>query len=251
SYYTILVPAAKGKTIRWRYALEGLLYFILLRCWLATAILSILPVKAFFQKKRESLSLASLYFGLFFAMSILAGFFGILNFGGGHNVLIPAAAACALFLPILVSELSVKRRVAPYIVWLLPVQIAFLLSNPWKDSRNIATESDKKNQEEFFHYTSLVKGEVWVQYHGYLGKYNAKAAYADIAAVRDVLLVDGSASHDLRSQLDSALSGKHWSLIISDLRDTIPQYVLTGTMKNLNKSHLNDDTLLYLYKPEE
>jgi hypothetical protein len=251
SFYTIRVPGGKGKTLRWAYAVDGLLFFVILRCWLLTVILALLPVKVFFQKKREDLSSASLFFGIFFATSIIAGFLGILNQGGGHNVLIPAAAACALFLPILVHDFSEKKKLSTIVLWLIPIQLCFLLANPWKDPRNIAMEIDKKNQEEFFRYISALPGEVWIPYHGYMEKYSGKNSYVDMAAVCDVLLVGDSSSRHLQYQLDTALLYRHWSYIVSDLRDTIPHYIFAGTMMNLNKSHLNDDTLLYIYKPEE
>ena len=249
SYYTISVPGGKEKTLRWAYAIDGLFIFVLLRCWLITSILSFFPIKIFFSKKRIGLSSASLFFGLFFAVSIVAGYLGILNQGGGHNVLIPAAASCALFLPIIVNELSVQKKFAGLTIYLIPIQLIFLLSNPWKDPRNIARDVDKINQGKFFSYAASLPGEIWIPYHGYTEKYTVKNTYAELNALRDVLLVDDSISHRLKYELDTALVHMHWSYIFSDLRDSIPYYALKSTMLNQNKVHMNDDTLLYIYKP--
>jgi len=250
TYYTLLVPKGKGKTLRWGYAVDGFFVYVLLRCWLFTTIMAFFSIKAFFSKKMNDTSNAILFFGLFFVTSLAAGFLGILNMGGGHNVLLPTAAGCALFLPIFVNHFSEQRKASPIIFCVIPLQLVLLIANPWRDPRNIAREIDKSNQEEFFREIASLPGEVWVTYHGFTEPYTGKKAYADIVAIKDVLVADDSVSHSLRRQLDSAYMNEHWSYIIADLPDTFPHYSLYRIEKNRNKIQMNDDTMLYIYKPE-
>lgn len=248
TYYTLLVPRGKGKTLRWGYAINGFFAYLLLRCWLVTTVTLFLPIKTYFSKNDEGN--ATHFFGFFFANSLLAGFLGILNMGGGHNVFLPTAAACALFLPIFVHQLSLQHKLFRIKLWLIPIQIALLIALAWKDPRNIARTIDKSNQEEFSRDIESMSGEVWIAYHGYTEKYTHKTEYADINALQDVLLVDDSASHILQHELDTALLHKHWSFIISDIHDTFPHYSLYKSTANLNKIQSNDEALLYIYKPE-
>jgi hypothetical protein len=250
TYYTLFVPKGKGKTVRWEYAISGTLFFVIGRCWLMMTLLCYVPVKAFFVKRINASENASTYFGLFFITSLCAGFLGILNMGGGHNVLLPVAAASSICLPIIISKALEKKRYSSLAAWAIPIQLALLISNPWKDPRNIAQDIDKKNQEDFFAKVSNLPGNIWIPYHGYTGKYTGKTEYAELNALRDVLLVDDTNSHLLQSELDSSLSVKKWSYIFSELPDTIANYSMTGTMLNLNKVRMNDDTALYIYQPK-
>jgi hypothetical protein len=249
SYYTLLVPKAKGTTLRWSYAFNGLFSYVIIRCWLISFIaLAMLFLKKSFHSESTNLTNRDiLYFGFFLAASLVSGFLGILNFGGGHNVFLPIAALAAIFLPIA----SQKLQHTKFALLFIPIQIMFLLSMPWRDPRNIAREIDKKNQEVFFAKVSSLPGEVWIRYHGFNRRYTGKADYADIAAIKDILLIKDSDSYNLQAELDSALLQKKWSYIISDVPDTINNYIFDHAEVNLNKVHINDDTMLYIYKPRQ
>jgi hypothetical protein len=249
TYYTLLVPKGKGKTLRWGYALDGFFVYVLLRCWFITTIISVLQIKPFLKKKTTEDNAAH-FFGLFFGISLIAGFLGILNMGGGHNVFLPLAAACAFLLPLAAVQFSQRTRFGQFLSWLIPIQLLFLIAIPWKDPRNIVREADKPNQEKFFADVASMQGEVWIAYHGFTEQSTGKKEYADINALQDVLLVNDSSSHVLAHQLDTALLFKHWDYILSDIRDTFPHYTLSTSAQNLNKIQSNDSALLYIYKPE-
>ncbi|MDP4230645.1 MAG: hypothetical protein Q8916_09610 [Bacteroidota bacterium] len=251
SYYTLLVPQGKGKTIRWAYAFDGLIFYFILRCWLVTTITAFMAVPVLLVKRSRGTPQPVAYFGLFFLTSLAAGFFGILNYGGGHNVLLPAAASCAIFLPLAAHKYYSDKKFVRFALWAVPLQIIVLISNPWKDPRNVVSTSDRLNQEQFFAYASGLSGEIWIPYHGFTSKYTGKTSYADIVAIRDVLLVGDTSSHRLQHDLDTALANKHWSTIISDVHDTWPNYEVVDRNLNRNKVHVNDDTMLYIFRPQK
>ena len=144
-----------------------------------------------------------------------------------------------------------QSRVAKFAPWLIPIQLFFLISNPWNDKRNIVDDVDKVNYEKFYTYVSSLPGEIWIPLHGYTAPYTQKKDYAGFDCLRGALLPVDSRARALRFQLDTALANKHWSYILSDLKQKYPYYKLSGTMPNLNKVHVNDDTLLYIYTPEK
>ncbi len=250
-YYALLIPQAKRKTLRWDFAIDGFIMYILLRCWLATTLLSIPALRYFikgFRKKEENFIG---YIALFFLSGLGAGFAGILNEGGAHNVLLPAAIGCAIFLPVAVNQLSINKRYATPAKWLIPIQLLFLLSNPFNDPRNLAKESDRLHQEEFLASISPLQGEVWVPYHGFMPRKIGKQTYAELRAFGDVLLIGDSNAHQLQSDLDSALSNKKWSYIFDDFQDTFPGYRLIEQKLNLNKPHVSDETTIFVFVPQK
>ena len=251
SYYTILIPRGKGSTLRLGYAISGLFLYIFLRCWGVSIILSLSSSKNIFSKSKKTPDRASVYFGVIFIAAIIAGFLGILNNGGGHNVLLPASAICGFFLPLIVSELIDHHRFGRLSLWLIPIQLAFLTSFPWLEPFNITRDVTKKRQEEYFRYAASLPGNVWIPFHGYTQNFTGKEEAAEINEMRDVFLVNDTAARQLHNELDSAFLKKHWSWIVSDFNDTFPHYKFIATIPNQYKLYRADTILCYLYKPEK
>lgn len=251
SFYTVLVPRGKGKELRWGYAIDGFIVYIFIRCWLESILLTVIPVKILLSGRKEKREGPIVFFGIFFITSVLAGFLGILNNGGGHNVLLPVAAACGIFLPLMAEELSGQGKYVKISLWLIPIQLAFLISNPWKDPRNIVTEVDKKRMTDFFAYTASLRGDIWIPYRGYTQKYVGKGMSAEYNAMKDIFLVGDSTAYRLKNELDTAFANHHWSYIFGELPEKFPYYRFIGTMRNPNKMFVNDDTLMYIYQPEQ
>lgn len=250
-YYAILIPQAKRKTLRWDFAIDGFIVYILLRCWLTTALLSIPALRYFIKglRKREENFIG--YITLFFITGLGAGFVGILNEGGAHNVLLPAAIGCAIFLPVAVNQLSKNKKYDTIAKWLVPIQLLFLLSNPFSDPRNLAKESDRIHQEEFLASVAPLPGEVWIPYHGFMPRSLGKQTYAELRAFGDVLLVGDTVARQLQSDLDTALSKKHWNYIFDDFQDTFQGYTLLEEKINLNKTHVSDETTIFVFVPQK
>jgi hypothetical protein len=200
---------------------------------------------------KAHLDRASIFFGVFFINAVIAGFLGILNDGGGHNVLLPLAAACGLFLPLITSELVNSQNTSIFSWLLIPIQLLFLVSNPWSDPRNIVDESDRIRLSNFFNYAASLPGNVWVPYRGYIQKFIGKEPNTELNAMHDVFLVDDSTSHELHRELDTALEHHHWSYIFGELKEEFPHYTMIGTMRNPNKMFIKDDTAFYIYQPKK
>ena len=97
TFYTLSIIQSMSGLARWGYAINGFVFYIFLRCWLVSILIVALPLHELFAKLESNKDRSTIYFGLFFTTGILAGFLGILNSGGGHNVLLQAAAGCAIF----------------------------------------------------------------------------------------------------------------------------------------------------------
>ncbi|MDP4220563.1 MAG: glycosyltransferase family 39 protein [Bacteroidota bacterium] len=248
SFYTYSIISAMAKSPRWDYALHGLLAYIILRCWVVAIPLLFLPLRSFVLRSQVNRHRSSVFFGLMFAASILAGYLGILNPGGGHNVLLPAAVFGAIFLPLIVDELSSKRFGA-IIRWLIPIQLLFLLSYPFGDSRNSVGSSDKENYKKFYSYVSSLPGEVWIPYHSFTETFTGKREYAGYDFLDGARMPDDKRASAFRNDIDTAFAARHWNFILSDFKQVFPYYRLSTTTVNLNKMHGSDDTLLYIYEP--
>jgi hypothetical protein len=248
-FYTFDIPRSMGKFARWTYALNGLFSYIIARCWLVSIVLLFFPVRSFFQRSDTNKYRGSIFFGFFFIAAITAGFLGIVNPGGGHNVLLQTALACSLFLPIITSELSTHLRLAKFSYWFIPLQMLFLISNPWGDSRNTINKVDKINYENFYKYVQNLPGEVWIPYHSYTKEFTQKTEYAGYDFAAGAMLPVSDQATQAKFEFDTAYSNHHWNYILSDYRQTFPHYKLSDTMINLNKFHGSGDSLLYIYEP--
>jgi hypothetical protein len=251
SLYTVSIPRAMSGFARWDYAIKGLIFYIVLRCWPVSVSLLFFPIRSLLSKYAVSKDTSSIYFGLFFASGIFAGFLGILNPGGGHNVLLPTAAGCALFLPLITAKLSAQTRYMKVAFALIPCQLILLISNPWGDSRNIVRSIDENNYKNFYQYVAALPGEVWIPYHSFTHCFTGKNEYAGFDFVAGAILPYDVRVQNFRYQLDTAFEKKHWSYILSDFKQGFAHYQLTKTIINLNKMHGSDDSLLYIYEPNE
>ncbi|MFI5264028.1 MAG: ArnT family glycosyltransferase [Candidatus Kapaibacterium sp.] len=249
TFYTFKVLRFMANSARWGSAVYGFFFYIFLRCWFFSILLLVFPLRFFIRKSERSQNRGSIYFGLFFATGIIAGFLGIVNAGGGHNVLFQAAAGCAIFLPILISKIVHEARFGTFVQWLIPLQLLFLISNPWGDSHNVIRDPDAANYRKFFDYVSSLPGEVWIPYHSFLTQYTRKAEYTGFDFAAGAMLPDDPRALNLRNQFDTAYSHGHWSNILSDYKQNFPHYRLSDMILNLNKFHGSDDSLLYLYTP--
>jgi len=246
-YYTIKIPQGKAHFLRWGHAMSVLVTYVITRCWFIAASMLIV---SFFLMKKQSIHPASFLFASFFASALAAGFIGILYQGGENNVLLPAAAGSALFIPLIVHDFSISNKFPKIRQWIIPLQIAFLISIPWRDKRNITTENDKKNQDSFYRYVSSLSGEIWIPFHVIPERLTGKKSYAEYFAVHEAIDAGDSASENLHLQFDTALVGKYWDFILSDLKENYTYYHLIDSIGNLNKVHLYDDTNLYIYVPD-
>lgn len=243
-YYTFLIPRAKGKTLRLEYAISGIFFYAFLRCW-GISILALFSMKYLFRDSDIKRERSFVYFGLVFLTAIIAGFFGILNTGGEHNVFLPMAAACGFFLPLIVSELSSHLRFSKMSLWLIPAQLIFLISYPWREPFNITGEIAKKREEQLLRQVTSLPGEIWTPFHNYYRN------YASLNQMEDILLVEDSVAHDFRYQLDTAFQNKHWSFILSPYPNTFPRYTISYTIPNQYKISEADSILFYVSKPNE
>jgi hypothetical protein len=202
-------------------------------------------------KSNKNRERADIYFGLFFITALFVGFLGILNSGGEHNVLLPIAAACGLYLPLITSELALERKYAKLSIWILPIQLALLASYPWKEPVNITNDVTKKRHEEYFRLASSLPGNVWIPSHGYTRKYFPNRTYAVIDQLGDVILVGGSIAKQFQYDIDTAFNNRHWDWIVSDFHVTYPHYQCVATISNYNRIEIKDSVLFFLYKPDQ
>jgi len=249
TFYTFGIVRAMGGLARWGYGLHGLILYIIMRCWLITILFLFFPLRSLFKRGPIIRDRSSNYFGIFFLSGIIAGFLGIVNPGGGHNVLLQAATGCAIFLPIVVNELS-GSKYAKFALWVIPVQFLFLISNPWAESGNNIRSVDKENYEKFYSYVSSLQGEVWIPYHSFTYSFTGKTEYAGFDFAQGAMLNADPRARQLHYQFDTAYANRHWNFILSDYKREFPHYRLTNTILNLNKYHGSDDSLLYIYQPE-
>jgi hypothetical protein len=250
SYYTLKIPQAKRRTLQWEFAIRGFIVFVLLRCWLVSSLVVACGIKVFVTQRKKLSQEPFLLFGLFFMTGITVGFIGILNEGGAHNVMQPAAVSCAIFLPLAIHRLAEFWHLKSISTWLISVQILQLISFPFNREPDLATRKDMTRQEQFLQYAASLNGDIWIPYHGYMSHSIGKNNYAEPRAISDVLLVGDQISHQLRYDLDTALANHHWSYILNDFNDSLAYYYIDTSFVNLNKTHVADERTLFRFAPQ-
>ena len=243
TFYTMAIPSAKTNSVRWGYAIEGTLRYIVMRCWSVATLVAFAILYRNWRRTISGIEDPSLFFSLIFLSALLAGFMGILNQGGEHNVLLPLAACCAILLPIALHDIKQLTIGSLIPSWIIPIQLVLLISLLWNDERNQATTENSRNQERFNKYISSLPGEIWLPFHVIPKTLCQKNTYAELTAIQDALSVGGEISIGLQHCMDTALTNHHWTYIISDLPESFRHYKLRETMDNLNKVHLTDEVI--------
>jgi hypothetical protein len=250
SYYTLQIPSAKTKTLSFYHFYNNFFYKILLQSWFISSLLLIFPVILALKKTMLANKNGILLFGLFFMTSLGAGCIAMLYQGGDFNVLLPAAAGCSIFAPLVVNDLLKNSVFGKISLWLLAIQICLLLKLPWTNDRNIVNADDENKQELFYQYISKLSGEVWVPHDVIPKYYTKKNQYAEERALHEGIDVNDSTSKALSHELDTALENHHWNYIITDAPQYIfPHYLLTDSVINSNKVCLSTYSHMFIYTP--
>ncbi|HET9136656.1 MAG TPA: glycosyltransferase family 39 protein [Candidatus Kapabacteria bacterium] len=232
SYYTSTLPKlGKTKMLDWRYAITWFFLFGVYRCWSVTCISLWLPLKRILSSATQND--ASLYFGLFAVTTAAMAFLGVLNQGGGHNVYLPLACGSAVSLPLTIGQIKKRQRSLGY--GIICLQLIQLLTYPWSTSWASVTRQDIENQQHFYSYVLSLDGSVWIPFHGYSSRFTNQEQFADLNALRDVLLVGDSTSRKLEDEYRAFLNSKHVDHILCDVHAEFPGYYLADSMRNLNK----------------
>src|SRR5947199_9183261 len=106
--------------------------------------------------------------------------------------MLPAAAACAIFVPLIAFDLlknSVFRNISMNII---PAQIALLLTIPWLNDRNVVRSEDRQNQEIFFKYISRLPGEILYSNDVVPRQFTGKNPYTEQVAVHGEIAIGDS-----------------------------------------------------------
>lgn len=150
--------------------------------------------------------------GLFLGM-LTYSFFSRMHWGGYDNVLIPAYAVFALSVPAAYYYLknSGRNLVLPTI--LIIAQLLFLIYKPME---YIPVADDLKSGKEIVERIKSIEGEVYIPSHPYLLKMAGKIDHAHSMAVLDVMSLGNIVSEKLAREIDSLVSSKHYSAIITD-----------------------------------
>jgi hypothetical protein len=232
SYYTSTIPKiGKTKMLDWSYAITWFFLFGFYRCWSVTCISLWIPLKRIMV--RATTNDASLYFGLFALSTAAMAFLGVLNQGGGHNVYLPLACGSAVSLPLTIGRIKKRQKSLGY--GIICLQLIQLLTYPWSTSWATITQQDIENQKHFYLYVSSLNGSVWIPFHGYSSRFTNQVQFADLNALRDVLLIGDSTSQKLEADYYAFLNSKHVDHILCDVHAEFPGYHLADSMKNLNK----------------
>ncbi|MFH1386991.1 MAG: glycosyltransferase family 39 protein [bacterium] len=210
SYYAFWLPAMHSRSS----AVIGFWLFGIICSLPIVFLLKLFLFNAWHkQKNREK----GFYFAIFCGL-MGAGWLGLSHSFAHVNVLMPAFAALAIILGLVLAEFQLTVLAQILIIG----QFAWLFYNPLA---YIPTQNDRLANEKIVKIIKETKGEVFIPRHNYLAGLAGKRIYAHWMAIHDVLRGDsGGVGTALFNEIQTALKTKKFKLVVMDEEDKAKKY---------------------------
>ncbi|HET9135963.1 MAG TPA: hypothetical protein VFO76_04945, partial [Candidatus Kapabacteria bacterium] len=212
-HYVYTIPRAKAKL----YGYGRLPFVFSEYVFSGWAVSSIAILFWFFYKRREH-TLRSKE-GFLFLVWVIAIVQISLHLGdqmSSQNITLPFAAITAILLPIALKELATVTLLTPAVSWLLVIQFAGFLYNPYKENLTIVTQAEKAAARQYCNYLRSINGNVLLWGQQLIPELGDKRSYANNLAVQDAYMPADTTSNRLADDWKRAYSSKLFDVILLD-----------------------------------
>lgn len=214
AYYVFDIPSAKRADLSLPHALRVIPDYVLgsFAVTSVAAIALILPrgrAHAYWQGTTGLISL--MWFG-----AILAGAMSLGNEGGYSNVMMPFAAFSAMMLPIALNDLSKSVKFAGFVWIALLLQFGQLAFDPTGEKMLFAGNRQRAGARAIVEKIAALPGDVYIPYHGYIGRQAGKPTHAHVLATMDVLRMNDSTARRLARDFDSAYTNRFSAVVLEE-----------------------------------
>jgi len=242
-FYTYTIPSMKASAgFDWQTALEFFRYWMLGSFGFTTLAILI----AIFAVRKDAKSARGNLFVIIacYIMATISGAIGFGNPGGYKNVLMPLAATISIIFPIsanIISEgirkfldgdRSSNSQISAAIMLLAFLSLAY---NPLGQKMLFASTKQRLAGDEFMAKLKAMPGDVWIPYHGYIGRLAGKQTHVHFMAMNDALVPHDTTSIRYQHEIDSSLAAFRFTSIIRDEEnvfhwDSVQHYSRSGTI---------------------
>lgn len=237
-YYLFHIPSAKGAEFSWLRTLDVFPQYVFGVFGVSSVGAAGLLIIRYRSNRsdRTDWSTPDSLLTLMAVSGMFAGAISLGNEGGYANVMMPFAAFVVTMLPLTIHEIETgwpKRACAAWLAMLF--QFAALYFNPLSEKMLIASAHQRAGGDEFMQKLRSMQGEVYIPYHGFIGRMAGKPSHANILATLDVLRMHDTTARRLQADLDSAFAQHRFGAVILEECPLIPcdsmaHYALSGRM---------------------
>jgi hypothetical protein len=225
-HYVYTIPRAKAKLYGY-----GRLPFVFSEYVFSGWGVSSIAILFWFFYKRRDHTLRSKE-GFLFMVWVIAIVQISLHLGdqmSSQNIALPFAAITAILLPIALKELATVTVFAPAVSWLLIIQFAAFLYNPFKENLTVITQAHKAAVAQYNSYLRSTKGNVLLWGQQLIPELAGKKSYANNLAVQDAYMPADTTSNRLADDWKRAYSSKLFDVILLDdnnwwIERSLPNY---------------------------
>jgi hypothetical protein len=235
-FYTYTIPSMKAaQSFDWPTALEFFRYWMLGSFGFTTLAILIAMFAYRSDRGNARIDPAGARGNLFviiacYLLAMAASAIGLGNYGGYKNVIMPLAATIAILFPISAHAISdgfgkfiganngSKRQLASAIMLLAFLSLAY---NPFGMKMLFASSRQRHAGDEFVAKLREMPGDVWIPFHGYIGRLAGKQSHVHFMALYDALIPRDTTSTRFQHEIDSSLAAFRFSAVILDEENAI------------------------------
>lgn len=231
-HYVYTIPKAKAKIFGY-----GRLPFVFSEYVFSGWGVSSLTIVFWFFYKRSEHALRSKE-GFLFLVWVIAIVQIALHLGdqmSSRNITLPFAAFSAIVLPIALNRLSTMQFLTPAVAWVLVIQFAAFLYNPFKENLTVITQTDRIAVEHYNQVLRSTSGNVFLWGQQLIPELAGKKSYANNLAVQDAYMPADSTSNRLADDWKRAYSTNFFDMILLDdnnwwIERSLPTYRKTSIL---------------------
>jgi hypothetical protein len=179
-----------------------------------------------------------------YLLATISAAIGFGNFGGYKNVVMSLAATIAILFPIsanIISEgfskfmgenIRGEGQLASAIMLLAFLSLVY---NPLGQKMLFASSKQRRGGDEFIAKLKEIPGDVWIPFHGYIGRLAGKQSHVHFMAMNDALVPHDTTSVRFQHEIDSSLAAFRFSAVILDEEnvfhwDSVNHYVRSAAI---------------------